>query len=90
MASIPYVSGSMRVMTLSTTGSPLRGKRAAGEKIDRHHEKIHDELKALHVLKLRADGHAKPGKNDGGQYHEQDRDRNHEPDLPAENPRSNR
>ena len=45
-------------MIANTFGSPTSGKSAPDKKVDGQDQEVHDQLKALHVLQARADGHA--------------------------------
>ena len=69
--SIPYDNGSTRVATMSAVGRLFSGKERAGEKDDRHHEKVHDELKALHIFQRRSDRGAKSREHQADEQHEQ-------------------
>ena len=54
----------------------LERKQRARQKVDGHDQEVHDELKSLHVLQARADGHAERRKDNGDEHHEAEGDGN--------------
>ena len=79
MPSMPYESGSSAVMKLEDLALVGEREHGAGEKVDRHHQEVHDELKSLHVLKAGTEDHAQRREEQSDQHHESDGHRNGEP-----------
>ena len=66
---------------INAGGDPKRHRQVGewedrtGQKENRHNQKVHDQLKALHITQRGADRGAQRSENDGDQGHEQQGDR---------------
>ena len=68
-------------ITLRQIGQGIKCPR---EKEDRHHQKVHDQLKSLHVLNDGADGGTQRGEDHGDQHHKEKGQRDREPAMRTE------